>query len=96
MPSGRSSGAITNGTIGRGRSRSLLFRRPLGLGFIFLWFAIGGVAHFAATDTEMRIVPSYIPWPHAVVLISGVFELLGAAGCFIGRPEARPASAYSF
>ena len=54
--------------------------RRVGLGFVFLWFAIGGVAHFVATDTEMRIVPPYIPWPHAVVLISGVFELLGAAG----------------
>lgn len=51
---------------------------------MFLWFAIGGVAHFAATDTEMRIVPPYIPWPHAVVLISGVFELLGAAGLLYG------------
>ncbi len=52
----------------------------LGLGFVFLWFAIGGVAHFAATSTEMRIVPPYIPWPRAVVLVSGMFELLGAAG----------------
>ncbi len=25
--------------------------------FVFLWFFIGGIAHFAATDTEMRIVP---------------------------------------
>src|ERR1700722_17187382 len=54
--------------------------RRVGLGFVFLWVAIGGVAHFAATSTEMRIVPPYIPWPHAVVLISGAFELLGAAG----------------
>jgi uncharacterized membrane protein len=54
--------------------------RLVGVGFVFLWFAIGGVAHFAATSMEMRIVPPYIPWPHAVVLISGVFELLGAAG----------------
>ena len=28
----------------------------------------------------MRIVPPYIPWPRAAVLVSGVFELLGAAG----------------
>jgi uncharacterized membrane protein len=54
--------------------------RWMGLGFVFLWFAIGGVAHFAATTTEMRIVPPYIPWPRAVVLVSGVCELLGAAG----------------
>jgi uncharacterized membrane protein len=57
----------------------------VGLGFVFLWFAIGGVAHFAATSTEMRIVPPYIPWPRAVVLVSGVFELLGAAGLLFRR-----------
>ena len=54
--------------------------RRLGLGFVFLWFFIGGIAHFAATSTEVRIVPPYIPWPRLVVLVSGVFELLGAAG----------------
>src|ERR1035438_10554516 len=59
--------------------------RRLGVGFVFLWFAIGGVAHFAATNTEMRIVPPYIPWPRAVVLVSGVFELLGAAGRLFQR-----------
>lgn len=48
--------------------------------FVFLWFAIGGVAHFAATSLEMSIVPPYIPWPRAVVWVSGVLELLGAAG----------------
>src|ERR1700722_1639532 len=59
--------------------------RRVGLGFVFLWFAIGGVAHFAATSTEVRIVPPYIPWPHAVVLVSGMFELLGAAGLLFQR-----------
>jgi uncharacterized membrane protein len=54
--------------------------RITGIGFVFLWFLLGGIAHFALTQTEMRIVPPYLPWPRAVVLISGVFELLGAAG----------------
>jgi uncharacterized membrane protein len=31
--------------------------RLFGLSFVFLWFLVGGIAHFAATDTEMRIVP---------------------------------------
>ncbi|MBI2771130.1 MAG: hypothetical protein HYX47_16015 [Burkholderiales bacterium] len=60
--------------------------------FVFLWFSIGGIAHFALTETEMRIVPPYIPWPRAVVLVSGVFELLGAAG-LLWRP-ARPLAAW--
>jgi uncharacterized membrane protein len=54
-----------------------------GLVVVFLWFFTGGIAHFTATDIEMRIVPPAIPWPRAVVLISGVFELLGAAGILI-------------
>ena len=52
----------------------------LGLGIVFLWFFLGGIAHFAATDVEMTIVPPYIPWPRAIVLVTGVFELLGAVG----------------
>jgi len=64
--------------------------RHIGLGLVFLWFLIGGIAHFAATTLEMRIVPPYIPWPRAVVLVSGVFELLGAAGLLF--PAARRAA----
>ena len=54
--------------------------RVAGILFVFAWFFIGGIAHFTLTDVEMRIVPPWIPWPRAVVLASGVFELLGAAG----------------
>jgi uncharacterized membrane protein len=59
--------------------------RRVGLTIVFLWFFIGGIAHFVATDLEMRIVPPYIPWPRFTVLVSGVFELLGAAGLLL-RP----------
>jgi uncharacterized membrane protein len=41
---------------------------------------IGGIVHFVATDTEVRLVPPFIPWPRAAVEVSGAFELLGAAG----------------
>ena len=54
-----------------------------GLVLIFLWFMFGGVAHFALTEAEMRIVPPSIPWSRATVLVSGVFELLGAVGILI-------------
>lgn len=61
-----------------------------GLACVFIWFFIGGIAHFALTSVEMRIVPPYIPWPRAAVLVSGVFELLGAAG-LLYRPSRRAA-----
>lgn len=54
--------------------------RFTGLTVVFLWFFVGGIAHFVATATEMRIVPPWVPWPRGAVLASGVFELLGAAG----------------
>ena len=57
----------------------------IGLSFVFLWFLMGGVAHFAATELEMSIVPPYIPWPRFAVLVSGVLELLGAIGLLVRR-----------
>ncbi len=60
----------------------------IGLTIVFLWFFIGGIAHFVATEAEMRIVPPYIPWPWAAVIVSGVFELLGAVG-ILWRPTRR-------
>jgi uncharacterized membrane protein len=57
--------------------------KRVGLGFIFLWFFVGGIAHFWATELEMRIVPPYSPLPRAVVLVTGAFELLGAIGVLL-------------
>ena len=67
------------------RTRQVSTGRFAGLAVVFLWFFIGGIAHFALTDTEARIVPPYIPWPVAAVLVSGVFELLGAVGILVAR-----------
>jgi uncharacterized membrane protein len=65
------------------KKRSARRARIAGIGFVFLWFLIGGILHFAATGTEMRIVPPAVPWPRAAVLVSGVFELLGALGLLL-------------
>ena len=48
--------------------------------FIFTWFFVGGVMHFAQPDVFLRIVPPIIPYPLAAVYISGAFEMLGAFG----------------
>lgn len=65
-------------------------RQLAALAFVFVWFFVGGIAHFVATDLEASIVPPYIPWPVEVVLISGVFELLGAFGILL--PSTRKAA----
>ncbi len=66
------------------RQRSGRAKR-IALAIVFLWFLIGGVAHFVATELEMSIVPPGVPWPRAVVLVSGACELVGAAGLLWGR-----------
>ena len=48
--------------------------------FVFAWFFLGGLAHFAFTDLEARIVPPQIPDAVDVVLVTGILELAGAFG----------------
>ena len=57
----------------------------IGLAIVFLWFFIGGIAHFVATDLEATIVPPYIPWPVAAVLVKRVKErwVLVAVGVLV-------------
>ena len=77
-------------TLFRAAPRKLGHWHRAGVAFVFFWFAIGGAAHFALTETEMRIVPPYIPWPREAVLLSGVLELLGAAA-LLWHPSRRAA-----
>ena len=77
-------------SVASGAAARLSKAKMAGVAFVFLWFFIGGIAHFAATELEMRIVPPYIPWPRAAVLVSGVFELIGAVGLW-WRPTRRMA-----
>ena len=64
----------------RVRPNSVHGAKLIGLVSVFLWFLIGGIAHFAATKAEIRIVPPYIPWQRFAVLVTGGAELLGALG----------------
>ena len=53
------------------------------LWIVFCWFFLGGIAHFAFTDLEARIVPPQIPDPRDVVLLTGLLELAGAFGLLL-------------
>ena len=48
-----------------------------------LIFATAGIAHFIIPDFFIRIVPSSLPAPNALVAISGIAEILGAVGILV-------------
>ena len=50
---------------------------------------VAGVAHFVALDSFLLLVPSWLPWPTAIVWITGVMEVaLGVA--LVLAPEGEP------
>ena len=54
---------------------------------IALFFLAGGIAHFVYTDFFILAMPEYISHHEELVIISGVFEILGAVGILI--PQTR-------
>jgi uncharacterized membrane protein len=49
--------------------------RRIGKAAFAALFILGGIGHFVATDLYMKIMPPYLPYHRALVLLSGVFEV---------------------
>ena len=50
-----------------------------------LFMILAGTMHFIQPESFTRIVPSYLPWPIALVYVSGFFEICGGLGLQIPR-----------
>ena len=46
-----------------------------------MFFVIAGALHFRLPGLYVKIVPPFIPWPRAMVYISGAAEIGGGIGC---------------
>jgi uncharacterized membrane protein len=60
-------------------------------------FFFGGIAHFVLTDDFAGIVPPFLPWPTAIVLLTGVVEFALVAGMLLPSTRSftgRAAAAY--
>lgn len=55
-------------------------------------FVVAGVGHIAATGFFARIVPPWLPYPHALVLASGAAEML--LGVLLLMPKTRRFAAW--
>jgi len=63
---------------------------PLGLAAIFTG---SGILHLIRPDLYLPLIPRDLPTPAAIVFVSGLAELVCAAGLVTRRPWAGPASA---
>lgn len=59
---------------------------------VAILFAVAGALHFFITDTYMRVMPPYLPFPYALVLISGAAEIAGGLGLLF--PQTRHLAAW--
>jgi uncharacterized membrane protein len=62
--------------------------RWAGLAIVFLWFFVGGIAHFTNPTFFLSIMPPWIPFHAAAVYVSGTLEILFALGLLV--PAWRP------
>jgi uncharacterized membrane protein len=63
---------------------------PLKAGALLLasvFYTAVGVMHFTHVDFFLRSIPPYLPYPLALVWLSGVFEILGGLGLLV--PQTR-------
>ena len=58
-------------------------RMTLSIALIALVFVVGGVMHFMRPRFYMDMMPPWLPAAAALVLISGVFEILGGIGVLV-------------
>jgi uncharacterized membrane protein len=56
-----------------------VFKRTA-LWLLAAFFVVAGVNHFANPDFYVRIMPPYLPAHRELVVLSGVFEVLGGLG----------------
>ena len=58
-------------------------RMTLSVALIGLIFVVGGVMHFLRPRVYLAIMPSWLPAAAALVVVSGVFEILGGIGVLV-------------
>lgn len=51
-------------------------------------FFLAGVVHLLPPGAFASVMPQIVPYPHGIILLTGVAEILGAIGLFVPRTRA--------
>ena len=64
-------------------SKLILDNKQTLKGVFAVCMIVAGITHFIAPHPYVKIVPPQLPYPEAIVYISGFFEILGGIGLLI-------------
>ena len=64
-------------------NKFILQNKQILRGVFAVCIIVAGITHFIAPDTYVKIVPPQLPYPEAIVYISGFFEILGGIGLLV-------------
>lgn len=59
--------------------------RAISIGVLALLFIAAGTNHFVSPDAYLKIMPGFLPWPLALIYVSGFFEVAGGIGIAVPR-----------
>ena len=57
----------------------------MGRTILAVFFVVAGSLHFLFPDPYLRMMPPFLPWPSALVWISGAAEIAGGIGLLLPR-----------
>jgi uncharacterized membrane protein len=63
-------------------------RPSVSLVLLALIFCVGGIMHFVAPASYLRIMPAWLPSPLLLVYVSGLAEILGGLGLLLPSTRA--------
>lgn len=63
--------------------RIIINNRQTLKGLFAFFMIVAGISHFIIPYTYVKIVPPQLPYPEAIVYISGFFEILGGIGLLV-------------
>ena len=72
----------------------ILDKKSIFRGLLAVFMMVAGASHFVAPNAYIKIVPDVLPYPAALVYISGFCEIIGGIGLLI--PAVSQAAAWGF
>lgn len=67
----------------RGETDTML--RKVSVVVLAVFFVVAGANHFRSPGTYLPMMPGYLPWPLALIHLSGVAEMAGGIGICIPK-----------